>query len=38
MGLSLPIAHRIVEVHCGMLWALPGARATCALSVPLAAA
>jgi len=38
MGLSLPIARRIVQVHGGMLWALPGSRATCALSLPLAAA
>jgi signal transduction histidine kinase len=36
MGLSLPIAHRIVEVHRGVLWGLPGSRATCALSLPLA--
>lgn len=35
MGLSLPIAHRIVEVHQGTLWGLPGSRATCALSLPL---
>ena len=38
MGLALPIARRIVEVHGGTLWALPGSRATCALSLPLAAA
>lgn len=37
MGLSLPIASRIVEVHHGTLWAMPGSRATCALSLPLAA-
>lgn len=37
MGLSLPIAHRIVLAHQGALWALPGSRATCALSLPLAA-
>ena len=36
MGLSLPIAHRIVEVHRGALWGLPGSRATFALSLPLA--
>ena len=36
MGLSLPIAHRIVLAHQGALWALPGSRATCALSLPLA--
>jgi signal transduction histidine kinase len=35
MGLSLPIAHRIVRAHRGDLWALPGSRATCALSLPL---
>ena len=35
MGLSLPIAHRIVQVHHGALWALPGSRATCALALPL---
>jgi signal transduction histidine kinase len=35
MGLSLPIAHRIVLAHQGALWALPGSRATCALSLPL---
>src|SRR5215831_18614547 len=35
MGLSLPIAHRIVQAHHGVLWALPGSRATCALSLPL---
>jgi signal transduction histidine kinase len=35
MGLSLPIAHRIVEAHQGSLWALPGSRATCALALPL---
>ncbi len=38
MGLALPIAHRIVEVHRGTLWAMPGSRATCALSLPLASA
>lgn len=37
MGLSLPIAHRIVLAHEGDLWALPGSRATCALSLPLSA-
>ncbi len=36
MGLSLPIAHRIVEVHRGTIWGLPGSRATCALALPLA--
>ena len=36
MGLSLPIAHRIVQEHQGSLWALPGSRATCALALPLA--
>ena len=36
MGLSLPIAHRIVLAHQGALWALPGSRAMCALSLPLA--
>jgi len=36
MGLSLPIAHRIVQVHQGSLWALPGSRATCAVALPLA--
>jgi signal transduction histidine kinase len=35
MGLSLPIAHRIVQAHRGDLWGLPGSRATCALSLPL---
>jgi signal transduction histidine kinase len=35
MGLSLPIARRIVQAHRGVLWALPGSRATCALSLPL---
>ena len=35
MGLSLPIAYRIVEAHHGSLWAMPGSRATCALSLPL---
>ena len=38
MGLSLPIARRIVEVHSGALWAIPGSRAACALSIPIAAA
>ncbi|HVZ23783.1 MAG TPA: HAMP domain-containing sensor histidine kinase [Vicinamibacterales bacterium] len=38
MGLMLPIAHRIVEVHRGSLWALPGSRAACALSLPLVSA
>jgi len=33
MGLSLPIAHRIVEVHRGTLWGLPGSRATFALAL-----
>jgi two-component system, OmpR family, sensor kinase len=37
MGLSLPIAHRIVEAHAGSLWAMPGSRATCALALPLSA-
>ncbi len=37
MGLSLPIAHRIVEAHQGSLWAMPGSRATCALALPLSA-
>ncbi len=36
MGLSLPIAHRIVLAHQGSLWALPGSRATCAICLPLA--
>ena len=36
MGLSLPIAHRIVLAHQGTLWALPGSRSTCAISLPLA--
>jgi signal transduction histidine kinase len=35
MGLSLPIAYRIVEAHQGRLWAMPGSRATCALSLPV---
>src|SRR5215831_17567821 len=35
MGLSLPIAHCIVQAHRGVLWALPGSRATCAVSLPL---
>jgi signal transduction histidine kinase len=36
VGLSLPIAHHIIEAHRGVLWALPGdSRATCALSLPL---
>ena len=35
MGLSLPIAYRIVEAHHGNLWAMPGSRATCALSLPV---
>jgi signal transduction histidine kinase len=35
MGLSLPIAHRIVEAHHGRLWAMPGSRAKCALALPL---
>jgi two-component system sensor histidine kinase AtoS len=35
MGLSLPIAHRIIEAHHGSLWTMPGSRATCALSLPL---
>ena len=37
MGLALPIAHQIVEVHHGHLWAMPGARASCAMSLPLSA-
>src|SRR6266566_1035875 len=36
MGLSLPIAYRIVEAHHGNLWAMPGSRATCALALPVA--
>ena len=36
MGLSIPIAYRIIEAHHGSLWAMPGSRATCALSLPLA--
>ena len=35
MGLALPIANQIVEAHHGSLWAMPGSRATCALSLPL---
>ncbi len=35
MGLSLPIAHRIIEAHHGSLWAMPGSRATCALALPV---
>jgi hypothetical protein len=35
MGLSLPIAHSIVVAHRGDLWALPGSRSTCAVSLPL---
>ena len=35
MGLSLPIAHRIIEAHQGRLWAMPGSRATCALALPM---
>ncbi len=37
MGLALPVAHRIVLAHHGSIWALPGSRATCALSLPLSA-
>jgi len=37
MGLALPIAHQIVEAHRGRLWAMPGSRATCAISLPLTA-
>jgi len=36
MGLSLPVAHRIILAHRGSVWALPGSRATCAVSLPLA--
>jgi signal transduction histidine kinase len=37
MGMSLPIACRIVEAHGGSVWALPGElHAACALSLPLA--
>jgi signal transduction histidine kinase len=37
-GLSLPIAHRIVEAHRGELWALPGgSRGASALALPLRA-
>jgi signal transduction histidine kinase len=35
MGLALPIAQQIVDAHHGRLWAMPGSRATCALSLPL---
>jgi signal transduction histidine kinase len=35
MGLALPIAQQIVDAHQGRLWAMPGSRATCALSLPL---
>jgi len=35
MGLALPIAHQIVEVHHGTVWSVPGSRASCALSLPL---
>jgi signal transduction histidine kinase len=35
-GMSLPIAHRIVEAHGGCVWSLPGeSHAACALSLPL---
>jgi signal transduction histidine kinase len=37
MGLALPIAHQIVEVHRGSVWAIPGSRASCAMALPLSA-
>jgi signal transduction histidine kinase len=37
MGLALPIAQQIVEVHHGNVWAIPGMRASCAVSLPLTA-
>lgn len=37
MGLALPIAQQIVEVHHGRLWAMPGSRSSCAMSLPLSA-
>lgn len=37
MGLALPIAQQIVEVHHGSVWAIPGLRASCAISLPLTA-
>ena len=37
MGLALPIAQQIVEVHHGNLWSMPGSRGSCAISLPLSA-
>jgi signal transduction histidine kinase len=34
-GLSLPIACRIIEAHCGVLWSQPGgSRGACAVVLP----
>jgi len=35
MGLALPIAQQIVEVHRGSVWSMPGSRAACAIGLPL---
>ena len=37
MGLALPIAQQIVEVHHGNIWSMPGSRGSCAISLPLSA-
>jgi len=37
MGLALPIAQQIVEVHHGNLWSMPGSRGSCAIALPLSA-
>jgi signal transduction histidine kinase len=34
-GLALPIASRIVEIHGGRLWSLPGPTPACALALPV---
>jgi len=37
MGLALPIAQQVMEVHHGSLWSMPGSRGACAISLPLSA-
>lgn len=38
MGLTVPLAGRIVEAHGGRLWSLPASHAASAISLPLASA
>jgi hypothetical protein len=38
MGLLVPLACRIVEVHGGRVWSVPATPLACALKIPLASA